>query len=218
MRNILISGASRGIGRCIAEKAIYDGHNISLGLRDIKSVKGSILDPKLNKNSKIIISKYDANNNKSAENWVANSVKQFGSIDTVIHCAGIFKRTKLNYSNGEEKDIENLWKTNLLGPWILTRAAWSYLSNVQNSRIIVLVSMSGKRSKGDLAAYTVSKFALMGLCHTIRNEGWDKGIRITAICPSWVNTDMSASVNTLSKENMTQPKDIVNTNIQDYNL
>ncbi len=77
-----------------------------------------------------------------------------------------------------------------------------------DGRIQVLVSMSGKRSKSNLAGYSTSKFALMGLCQTIRNEGWAEGIRITAICPGWVNTDMASKVKLLDKEKMTQPKDI----------
>ena len=89
------------------------------------------------------------------------------------------------------RDIEDLWKVNVMGPWILTKHAWKYLSLSNSSRIIVLVSMSGKRSKGSLASYSMSKFALMSLCQTMRNEGWDKGIRVTAICPGWVNTDMA---------------------------
>ena len=68
--------------------------------------------------------------------------------------------------------------------------------------------MSGKRSKGRLAGYTASKFALMGLCQTMRNEGWEQGIRVTAVCPSWVNTDMAAGVSSLPKPAMTQPQDL----------
>ena len=78
--------------------------------------------------------------------------------------------------------------------------------------------MSGKRSKGRLAAYSASKFALLGLCQTMRNEGWATGIRVTAICPGWVNTDMAAEVRSgpsnrwptqpMEAEAMTQPEDI----------
>ena len=77
-----------------------------------------------------------------------------------------------------------------------------------SARIIVLVSMSGKRSKGNLASYSMSKFALMSLCQTMRNEGWNKGIRVTAICPGWVNTDMAKEINQFPKEDMTQTNDI----------
>ena len=100
----------------------------------------------------------------------------------------------------------------------MTRAAWPQLAAHGEGRIQVLVSMSGKRSKGKLAAYTASKFALLGLCQTMRNEGWELGIRVTAICPGWVNTDMAAAVRSgpssrwptqaMAAEDMTQPEDI----------
>jgi NAD(P)-dependent dehydrogenase (short-subunit alcohol dehydrogenase family) len=95
-----------------------------------------------------------------------------------------------------------------MGPWWLTRAAWPQLAAHGAGRILVLVSMSGKRSKGTLAGYTASKFALMGLCQTMRNEGWEQGIRVSAICPGWVNTDMAAAVQAMPAEAMTQPSDI----------
>ena len=94
------------------------------------------------------------------------------------------------------------------GPWWLTRAAWPYLVTSGHGRIQVLVSMSGKRVKGRMAGYPVSKFALMGLCQSMRNEGWDKGIRVTAICPSWVNTDMACAVTAVEPAAMTQPEDL----------
>ena len=78
----------------------------------------------------------------------------------------------------------------------------------RRGRIQVLVSMSGKRCKGSLAGYTASKFALMGLCQTMRNEGWDQNIRVTAVCPGWVNTQMAAGVKTMPPEQMTQPEDL----------
>ena len=68
--------------------------------------------------------------------------------------------------------------------------------------------MSGKRVKGRMAGYPVSKFALMGLCQSMRNEGWDQGIRVTAICPSWVNTDMAGAVTAVEPAAMTQPDDL----------
>ena len=112
------------------------------------------------------------------------------------------------FNDDEMKDIEYLWKINVMGPWILTKQAWKYLSLSNSARIIVLVSMSGKRSKGNLASYSMSKFALMSLCQTMRNEGWEKGIRVTAICPGWVNTDMAKEINHFPKADMTQANDI----------
>tara|TARA_B100000965_G_scaffold234129_1_gene196103 strand:+ start:408 stop:1121 length:714 start_codon:yes stop_codon:yes gene_type:complete len=210
MRKILISGASRGIGKSIAIKLLNEGHSISLGVRKKESLINTPLDPKSNNPERLTVHTYDATVKDSSKEWVKHTVDTFKTIDTIIHCAGIFKKTSLIFNDNEIKDIEEIWKINVMGPWILTKNAWKYLSMSNEARIIVLVSMSGKRSKGRLASYSMSKFALMSLCQTMRNEGWNQGIRVTAICPGWVNTDMAKGINNFPKEDMTQATDIAN--------
>ena len=202
-RTVLISGASRGIGRAISERLVADGHRISLGLRNPTSLEGNSLA-----SDQVISHRYDAFDPDSATRWVDATVDRWGGFDTLIHCAGILSTTPLLFENGEEQDLEDLWRVNLMGPWWLTRAAWSQLAISGSSRIQVLVSMSGKRVKGRMAGYPVSKFALMGLCQSMRNQGWNQGIRVTAICPSWVSTDMAASISSIDPEAMTNPRDL----------
>lgn len=205
-RTLLISGASRGIGRAIAERLLAEGHRLSLGVRHPEALHGSGLDPAQHPN--LLLHPYGAEDPGSAEAWVAASVARFGAIDSVIASAGLFSRVPLLFDAGQEAEIEQLWRVNVMGPWRLVRAAWPHLAAHGQGRVVVLVSMSGKRSKGRLAGYTASKFALMGLCQTMRNEGWEQGIRVTAVCPSWVNTDMAAGVSSLPKPAMTQPQDL----------
>ena len=139
---------------------------------------------------------------------MAETLAQFGGIDGLIHCAGVFSRVGLLFEAGQEAEIEALWRVNLMGPWWLSRAAWPALVASGDGRLITLVSMSGQRVKGPLAAYPCSKFALMALCQSMRNEGWDAGIRVTAICPGWVNTSMASQVTALPADAMTQPEDL----------
>ena len=218
MRTLLISGASRGIGRAVAERALADGHRLSLGLRDLEALKRTALDPDLAGSDRVMLCPYAAEDPAAAQAWVEATSNYFGGFDSVIHNAGIFSRVPLLFESGEEQEIAHIIDVNLMGPWWLTRAAWPQLASHGEGRIQVLVSMSGKRSKGRLAAYSASKFALLGLCQTMRNEGWATGIRVTAICPGWVNTDMAAEVRSgpsnrwptqpMEAEAMTQPEDI----------
>ena len=218
MRTLLISGASRGIGRAVAERALADGHRLSLGLRDLHALKQTPLDPDRAGSEKVMLYPYAAEDPAAAQAWVDASTNHFGGFDSVIHSAGIFSRVPLLFEPSEEQEIAHTINVNLMGPWWLTRAAWPQLAANGEGRIQVLVSMSGKRSKGRLAAYSASKFALLGLCQTMRNEGWAAGIRVTAICPGWVNTDMAAAVRSgpsdrwptqsMDAEAMTQPEDI----------
>ena len=218
MRTLLISGASRGIGRAVAERALADGHRLSLGLRDLAALKQTPLDPDQAGSERVLLYPYAAEYPAAAQAWVEATTDHFGGFDSVIHSAGIFSRVPLLFAPSEEQEITHTINVNLMGPWWLTRAAWPQLAAHGEGRIQVLVSMSGKRSKGRLAAYSASKFALLGLCQTMRNEGWAAGIRVTAICPGWVNTDMAAAVRSgrsdrwptqsMDAEAMTQPEDI----------
>lgn len=208
MRTVMITGSRQGIGHAIARRLFEDGHRLSLGLRTPKALNGSILDPEVSGRQRVLTHPYEARDPSSAECWVASSLSEFGKIDTLIHCAGVFHRTPLLFSDQHKNEIDELWQVNVMGPWLLTKTAWPFLINQDDARVVVLVSMSGKRSKGNLAGYTTSKFALMGLCQTMRNEGWEHGLRVTTICPSWVNTSMSADIKAIAKEEMTQVHDI----------
>ena len=207
-RTVMLSGASRGIGQAIARRLLGDGYRLSLGVRDPNGLRGSQLDPDRWGTDRVLIHPYQATEASSAEAWVEATMSWAGGLDTLIHCAGVLRTTRFLFADGEESDLDELWQVNVMGPWWLTRAAWSPLCRSGEGRIQVLVSMSGKRCKGTMAGYPVSKFALMGLCQAIRNEGWQNGIRITAICPSWVNTSMARSVSTVDPLAMTQPEDI----------
>ena len=211
-RTLLVSGASRGIGQAIARRLLADDHRLSLGLRQPELADPWLAadsdgpQPQLHRHPYDALAPESAPN--SAESWVVAALEHFGHLDGVVHCAGLFSRVGLTYAPGEQAEIEKLLAVNLLGPWRLSRAAWPQLLACGDGRVITLVSMSGKRVKGGLAAYSASKFALMGLCQTMRNEGWTAGIRVTAVCPSWVNTTMAAAVTALPREAMTQPEDL----------
>ena len=208
MRTILISGASSGIGLNIAYRELKNGNRISIGIRDLESIKGSIIDPNKWPKEKILINKYDASDKLTAEKWIKNTIINYGGFDSLINCSGVLSKIPFLYKNGDEEEILNTFNINFLAIWNLCRLSWEQLSQSKNGRIIVLVSMSGKRSKGDLAAYSSSKFALMSLCQTMKNKGWEENIRVTAICPSWVNTKMAEKISSLEKSKMTQPEDI----------
>ena len=115
-RTLLISGASRGIGRAIASRALADGHRLSLGVRNPQALAGTALA----RSDRVFLQRYDALEPETAEDWVQATQEHFGGgtggIDAVIHCAGIFSRVGLLFGEGEGKEIERVWQVNVMGP------------------------------------------------------------------------------------------------------
>ncbi|MEB3191838.1 MAG: SDR family NAD(P)-dependent oxidoreductase [Snowella sp.] len=198
---ILISGASRGIGRAIAERLLQENYALSLGVRHPEDLAGT----ELAASDQVLLCPYEATDKEAGRNWVEKTVAQWGRIDGLINCAGILR--PIRFDEEDETLFDELFEINVKAPWRLSRAAFPYLKQSGEGRIINLVSMSGKRVKGTLAGYSMSKFALMALSQAMRNVGWEDGIRVTALCPSWVNTEMAAKA-PLDPQEMTQPEDV----------
>jgi NAD(P)-dependent dehydrogenase (short-subunit alcohol dehydrogenase family) len=100
-----------------------------------------------------------------------------------------------------------MWAVNVKGPMRVIRAAWPHLIACGQGRVVNIASLSGKRVRNPNIGYAMSKYAVVALTHGVRREGWDHGIRATALCPGFVATDMTARA-THPREQMSQPEDI----------
>lgn len=203
-RVVMISGASRGIGRAIAERLGVAGYHLSLGVRAPAALQG--LTDGLPKGQALAFP-YEARSPSVARDWVRATHERFGRIDGVIANAGIMRPFAIE--EGSEADLDAMWEINAKAPWRLINAAFPYLKASGSGRVITIVSMSGKRVKSArTTGYAMSKFAVLALTHGIRHSGWRHGIRATAICPGFVNTDMTAATLDPAPDEMTQPESI----------
>lgn len=201
-RVVLISGASRGIGRAIAEDLLARGYRLSLGVRDVENTAtamGHIAQDRLH------IAHFDAGNWNSHRAWVESAVQHFGKIDALINNAGAHHPMTL--AMPDEKALDDLWAVNCKAPLNLVHCALPYLEKSGTGRIVNIASLSGKRVRNDAVAYNMTKFAMLALTHNARRIAWDKGVRATAICPSFVQTDMTAGA-AFPAEQMTRPDDL----------
>ena len=196
-RVAMVSGASRGIGRAVADRLAAAGYLISAGGRDPS--RGASSETRS-------LFRYDALEAGSERSWVADTMARFGRIDVVVNAAGINPSARL--LDGDEAALDALWAVNVKAPMRVVRAAWPHLAAGGEGRIVNIASLSGKRVRNDNAGYAMSKSALIALTHAIRREGWDHGIRATAFCPGFVDTDMTAHVTTPPRETMSRPDDV----------
>lgn len=197
----MISGASRGIGLAIARELKQAGLALSLGIRTPKSFS----DP-LAAGSDVLVHRYDAHDRGVAASWVEATIARFGRIDVLVNNAGISRFVSLE--EGSEDDLDELLAVNVKAPFRLIRAALPHLKASGSGRVINVASLSGKRVMGVNAGYQMSKHAVVALTHAVRRVGWPHGIRATALCPGYVDTDLIAGKHDLAPDELIQPEDL----------
>lgn len=198
-RTVLISGANRGIGAATAKAFLAAGWNVSLGMRS-PDLSGWSED------AAIHLHRYDATDHQIADTWAKAAVERYGRIDAIVANAGIMIKTSVIEASDE--DFSSLMDVNVSAPRNLVKACWSELIKTGAGRVVILSSLSGKRVKSAASgAYSVSKFAALGLSHAIRHEGFAYGVRSTAICPGLVSTDMGNALAATS-DALTRPEDV----------
>ncbi len=199
----LITGANRGIGLRCAEALHARGARLSLGVRDRKSLDGF---HDRQGSDRIHIGQYIAEDWASHAAWVDDTVARFGRIDGLINNAGISLDVTLR--NADEASLDRIWAVNCKAPLNMIRLALPHLEASGAGRVVNVASMSGKRVRNDNVAYNMSKFAVVALSHATRRIGWDKGVRVTALCPSFVRTDMTQGATKIAAADMTDPADL----------
>lgn len=197
-RVIMISGASRGIGRAAADLLLAKGCKISGGMRDPSAFP---------EGNNAMSFAYDAENAQSAKDWVAATVKRFGRIDGIFAAAGINPKVVVFEDEASEETLDRMWRVNVMGPLRLVRAAKPHLAASGHGRVVLMGSLSSKRV-GSNVGYSMTKHAVASLNHGIRREGRAEGIRSTLICPGYVATDMTVGEDEIPRHEMSQPADI----------
>ena len=202
-RVILVSGANRGIGFAIAEALYEKGYTVSLGARDPHALMGGIAHWN---ELRVHTAHYEAADWRTHAAWVESVVERFGRLDGLVNNAGIASRGTIR--DVDEKELDLIFAVNCKAPLNMIRQALPHLEASGSGRIVNVASLSGKRVKNDNVAYAMSKFAVVALTHAVRRLGWDKGVRATALCPSFVRTEMTAGATQIAAELMTNPGDL----------
>lgn len=201
-RVVMVSGASRGIGLAITRKLLDTGYSVSAGARNPNALAELLGDAP---GDRLLCARYDAADRASHEAWLAATLARFGRLDGLVNNAGT--SNSFSIESGEEEDLDALWTINVKGPLFLTRACLPHLKAAGSGRVINVASLSGKRVRNENVAYNMTKHALMALTHGTRRIGWDHGVRATAVCPSFVATDLTDGITKIAREEMIHPDD-----------
>ena len=197
----LVTGANRGIGYAIAKGLMKKGVHLIATSRD--HGKGEEAVASLSQYGDVSFCQLDVRDEKSIQNCFEYLLSTFGRLDALINNAGINYDTWQQVDNADLEEVRATFETNPFAPWRLTQALLPLLLKSKEGANVVNVSSGAgawSAQTGNTPGYSLSKLALNGLTVQLANQLRQENIRINAVCPGWVRTDMGGSAATKSPE------------------
>lgn len=191
---ILVTGANRGIGKETCRQLAAQGHQLIMGSRDLEKGKQAASEIE----GKVEAIQLDVTSDDSIEMAVAKISVRFGRLDVLINNAGVFSEADVLTVSTEE--MNRVFETNVYAPLRVAQLMKPLLDNSDDPRIVNVSSAMGQMQDlfPNAAAYRLSKFALNGV--TIQLENTLHNMKVNAMHPGWVRTDMGGEQAPLSVE------------------
>ena len=189
----LVTGASRGIGRAIAQSMAEHGASIAFTYLSSPD-KAKVLEDELAANGvKVKGYQSDASNFAAAEKLIADVLADFGKIDVVVNNAGITRDNLLMRMT--EDSFNEVIRTNLNSVFNVTKAVQKSMLKERNGSIINMTSVVGVKGNAGQANYAASKAGIIGFTKSIALELGSRNIRCNAIAPGFIETEMTDVLN-----------------------
>ena len=206
-KTALVTGAGKGIGKAIAMALAAEGVHLGLLARTEKDVKELAAAIEAN-GGKAAFATADVSNRQAVEQAVAVLKSKLGSFDILINNAGT--GTFGSFLELDPETWEQQVKVNLFGVYYVTRAVLPDMIAAKAGDIINISSTAGKSGSAGTSAYSASKFGVFGLSESLMQEVRKLNIRVTALAPSTIVTDLAQSANLIKgdPERVMHPEDI----------
>jgi len=202
----IITGASRGIGRIIALTLARNGVRVSLAARTEAQLEAVQAEIKA-LGGQVASFPTDVSREADVMALMRNTVELFGRLDILVNNAAIGVFGPLAETSTEQWD--QIMAINARGPFLTCREAIPYLKQQERSFIINISSVVGVKGYPDQAAYSASKHALMGMTKALAKEVQKDGIRVHAISPGGVDTQLIRQARSdLDTSVLMQPEEI----------
>jgi NAD(P)-dependent dehydrogenase (short-subunit alcohol dehydrogenase family) len=185
----VVTGAARGIGRRVALTLAERGYAVAAN--DLEVPEGTLDELEWIGHGVLSIPG-DVADEDAVRGMVEAVVERFGRVDVLVNNAGI------SLISPAEDTTLSAWRrilnVNLTGPFLMSREFGKAMLEQGSGSIVNVSSVAGLLAVADRAAYNASKHGLVGLTRTLAAEWGGRGVRVNAVCPAWVKTEMDKSV------------------------
>jgi len=188
-KNVLVTGASSGIGRAIAIAFAEQGANVAIVARRRDALDETAASS--GSKGQLLVAPADVTDRTAVRAAFRKAVRKFGGIDIVINNAGVLIPARV--ADIERADLQGMLDVNLFGALHVMQAGVTQLRAQGGGNLVNVASLAGRRGLSPLGGYCASKFALVGLTEALRMELVGEPIRVSLVMPGVVDTPMVAS-------------------------
>ena len=197
---VLITGGTRGIGNEIAKKFAKEGCNLVLNYAsdstDVEKIKSEFDEYGID----VLVLKADVSVFEDCENLVKEAIAKFGKIDILVNNAGITKDTLIAMM--KEDAFDKVIDVNLKGTFNVTKNVVPYMMKKRSGNIINISSVVGIVGNAGQSNYAASKAGIIGFTKSLAKELAPRNIRVNAVAPGFIDTDMTSVLSDKVKENI----------------
>jgi 3-oxoacyl-[acyl-carrier protein] reductase len=191
-RVVIVTGASRGLGRDVALHFGRTGDRVVVNYREREEDALSVVQEIGSSGSEAMVFRADVRRPNEVEAMVTGTVARWGAVDVLVNNAGIIRDGLAIRLSDDEWD--EVLETNLKGPFLCIRAVSKIMMKQRSGHIISISSISGVQGRAGQATYAASKSALIGLTKAAAQELGRFNIRVNAVLPGYLLTDMGKAL------------------------
>ena len=195
-----ITGGSRGIGKAIALKYAEEGYNVVINYISSKTDVIELKKEFDEKGVESLILKANVSDTDEVDNLVKTAIEKFGRIDVLVNNAGITRDGLL--MRMKEEDFDKVIEINLKGTFLVTKVVIPYMMKRKVGNIINLSSVVGVVGNAGQCNYSASKAGIIGFTKSLAKEVALRNIRVNAVAPGFIETDMTSVLSEEVKKNI----------------